>query len=863
MAQPIKVTILGDVQDLVAKLGKGEQGVGAFASSVARSAADVAKSAAGFAAAGLAAGGLGGALVESLDRGKITAALGGALGATADEAKRYGQAAGSLYAKGYGENFAEVSTAIEAVISSLGKLSGQAEIESVSKKALDLASVFKVDLNEAVASAGILMKTGLARDAVHAFDLMSKGLQGVPAAVRDDLLEASDEYSVFFQGLGFTGEEAFGVLAQAAKGGKIQLDKAADALKEFRIRSVDMQASSVAAYQAIGLDAATMARRILAGGADAKAAFSQILTGITSIQDPVKRETAAVGLFGTQFEDLGNIDALAALNPMHSALSNVGGAADALGKSLHENASANIDAFVRSVSAAFVDLVGGKVVPAISSAVSWIRDNWGPALNLAGSILTGVVIPAVVSLARFVDENGTAIGVVAGIITALFLPALIASGVQATIAGAKNVAAWVATQLAASQAALASVVAGARVVGAWVAQSGAAALHAGFVVRYYATLAASAVTSAATTAGAWVAAQARTLASLAVTAAGFVAQGAAMATAAAVTAAKVVAGWVLMGVESLIQGARMAAAWVLAMGPVGWIIAAVVALVALIIANWDTVVDWTQKAWTWLVDAIVAAGRFIWDYFLKWSLVGLIITYWDEIVAGVRAAVNWVLDAVGWIGQLPGRVGGWFASVYTAAVGKLNELLGWLRGLPGSILSALGDLGSLLVNAGRDLLSGLWSGIQGMAGWLRGKLVSFFGSLVPDWAKSALGIASPSRVFAAIGRWIPPGIADGITGNAGAALGAVSGLATAMASELSGTDFGSPLAFALAGAGTAAVVAGTRGEPGGPGGVVPGAAGGSGPAQSTGTTVNVFATTNADPNRIGSEVAWAVRNTGR
>ena len=60
-------------------------------------------------------------------------------------------------------------------------------------------------------------------------------------------------------------------------------------------------------------------------------------------------------------------------------------------------------------------------------------------------------------------------------------------------------------------------------------------------------------------------------------------------------AGAMVARWVWMGAQSLLQAARMALAWVIAMGPVGWVIAAVVALAALIIANWDKIVAWTKQ----------------------------------------------------------------------------------------------------------------------------------------------------------------------------------------------------------------------------------------------------------------------------
>ena len=55
-----------------------------------------------------------------------------------------------------------------------------------------------------------------------------------------------------------------------------------------------------------------------------------------------------------------------------------------------------------------------------------------------------------------------------------------------------------------------------------------------------------------------------------------------------------------------------------------------------------------------------------------------------------------------------------------------------------------------------------WNGICNAAGWFRRQVQSFFSGIV-DGVKGALGIHSPSKVFAdEIGKWIPPGIGVGI-----------------------------------------------------------------------------------------------------
>ncbi|GLC89329.1 hypothetical protein [Lysinibacillus piscis] len=63
--------------------------------------------------------------------------------------------------------------------------------------------------------------------------------------------------------------------------------------------------------------------------------------------------------------------------------------------------------------------------------------------------------------------------------------------------------------------------------------------------------------------------------------------------------------------------------------------------------------------------------------------------------------------------------------------------------------------------AGVDIVNGLISGITSMFG----SVATALGKLtdkIPQWVKSALGIHSPSRVMAAIAKWIPAGIAKGI-----------------------------------------------------------------------------------------------------
>lgn len=205
----------------------------------------------------------------------------------------------------------------------------------------------------------------------------------------------------------------------------------------------------------------------------------------------------------------------------------------------------------------------------------------------------------------------------------------------------------------------------------------------------------------------------RVAVAMAVHIAGLIAQG-----------AVIVAQWVVMAAGAMARAVVMAAAWVVAMGPIGWVIAAVVALVALIIANWDTVKAWTISAWNAVVDWIVGV--------------------WDSIVSAVSSAVQWVVDLVSnawnsivsWVQNFAQRfvqlhVDAW-NMVKNAFTNGANAVTNFVSSIPGRILGALGDLGGLLVGAGRAIMDGLRRGIE--AAWNGVKsLLQSITNMIPDW----------------------------------------------------------------------------------------------------------------------------------
>lgn len=313
------------------------------------------------AGAGLAvAGGIAGAaFLSSMDDEVSTDRMLAALGIepVSAEAARLGGVSARLYAGAWGENLEAVNGAVAAVATSFRGIdattdAGAASLEDLTAKTLDMAGAFELDVARAAQVAGQAVNSGLAVDGVQALDLLTAAMRDVPAAVREDLLDAVDEYGPFLESIGLRGSEAFGLLAAASEKGMYGIDKTGDAIKEFTIRSTDLSEASARGYELLGMSQEGMTASILAGGDVASQAFAQIVDGLLGIQDPVAQSEAALALFGVPLEDLSvqEIPAfLESLRPAASALEDVDGAVTKVGETLNGNTRTSFESSKRSV----------------------------------------------------------------------------------------------------------------------------------------------------------------------------------------------------------------------------------------------------------------------------------------------------------------------------------------------------------------------------------------------------------------------------------------------------------------------------------------------------------------------------------
>jgi len=356
------------------------------------------------AATGIAAGvagALGVGVAASMDMSAANAKLAAQLGVGPAEAAKLSKVSADVYAQNWGESTEQVDEAIKGVYNNIGDVSKvKGGLEGVTSKALALASTFDQEVGPTTAAVGQMLKTGLAKNADEAFDVLTRGFQ-TGANKADDLLDTVNEYGTQWRKFGLDGQTAMGLLSQGLKGGARDADIVADAIKEFSIRAIDGSTTTAQGFKAIGLNAKDMAATIGKGGKGATQALDETLDRLRGIKDPVKQAQIATQLFGTQAEDLGA--ALYSLDPSSAvqALGKVGGAADKMSKTVSDSPSAALETFKRQATVKLAE-VGGTFV-------GFAMDNKGafePLIGILGGVAAAILA---VSLAQKVYATYTAI----------------------------------------------------------------------------------------------------------------------------------------------------------------------------------------------------------------------------------------------------------------------------------------------------------------------------------------------------------------------------------------------------------------------------------------------------------------------
>ena len=230
-----------------------------------------------------------------------------------------------------------------------------ASIEESSRAARDIMQNFKVS-------------------AAEAFDYMARSAQN-GLDYSGELLDSISEYSVQFKKFGFSLDDMFNIMEKGAESGAWKLDTVGDAIKELSIGAIDGSDSTKQGFDLVGLSVDDMAQEFGKGGEAARAAFTEAVSALASMTDPIKQDAAGVALFGTMWEDLGKSVVLSMTDISDSAYDAAGAMEDI--KDINYNSLSNSLNNVKRQIDLLIQPIGESLIPVLDEAADKIAEIAG------------------------------------------------------------------------------------------------------------------------------------------------------------------------------------------------------------------------------------------------------------------------------------------------------------------------------------------------------------------------------------------------------------------------------------------------------------------------------------------------------
>lgn len=192
-----------------------------------------------------------------------------------------------------------------------------------------------------------------------------------------------------------------------------------------------------------------------------------------------------------------------------------------------------------------------------------------------------------------------------------------------------------------------------------------------------------------------------------------------------------------------------------------------------------TVAGWVLSM---VSNAVQAGSQFLSSVvsFLS-QLPGRVLSFLTSVISSVvgwvgsmasnaaSAGSRFLSGVVNFISQVPGRIASFLGNVISNVAGFVSDMASGAAeaasDFASSLIDGLSSIPGEVVSIGSDIIGGLVDGVVEAAG----RLIDAVGGAVNDalgWAKSLLGIASPSKVFREIGQFSMQGMALGIDDDA-------------------------------------------------------------------------------------------------
>lgn len=251
---------------------------------------------------------------------------------------------------------------------------------------------------------------------------------------------------------------------------------------------------------------------------------------------------------------------------------------------------------------------------------------------------------------------------------------------------------------------------------------------------------------------------------------------------------------------------------------------------------WTAIVQWFSDAWESIKEAWNGAGQWFSDLWegikAVWGAVTtwfgeIFTTAWEGIKTAWGAVTQWFTQLWESIKKVFSTVATWFQGMFEDAWSNIktawSTVVNFFTGIWTDIKSVFSsvttwfkekfdkawsnikaafstptkffsevweDIKSVFdpaefLKIGENLIKGLWDGINGVKDWIVGKAKGVWNAITGS-AEKSFDEHSPSKVFAAIGRFLGLGLAEGIEDSEGEAVEATEGMGTKIIDGIKG-----------------------------------------------------------------------------
>ena len=340
--------------------------------------------------------------------------LKGALGLTSEQADKVYKSVQDLAKRGFDFDSAlEILIRVNQVMSDL---LDPDEINEFSAGVLAISHNFDQDLNDVIkASSSMIRHFGV--DGEEALDIISYGLEN-GLDMSNDFLDTLWEYSNQFSSMGFTAKDTLQIINQGMKDGAFNTDKLADGVKEFNLRLSEVGKNQESALGELGLNVKEVTNAFNEGGESGKNMALKVALELMKVEDETKRNSLAVALFGTMYEDVGD-SVISALTSITDSSIDVEGATNDVKAAFEETFGAEVNGIMQEMKEPLIEIAEKGLIPILEVASDLITEfaEWFSGLD-EGTIQTiakmGLITAAITPVLSLVSNGIGVVGSLSG-----------------------------------------------------------------------------------------------------------------------------------------------------------------------------------------------------------------------------------------------------------------------------------------------------------------------------------------------------------------------------------------------------------------------------------------------------------------